>query len=61
MRKVTPLLLLCLLTSCFKVGPQFRNPPAPAQADWMEECDERVEVADLDLQTWWELFEDPIQ
>jgi NodT family efflux transporter outer membrane factor (OMF) lipoprotein len=41
----------------FKVGPNYRKPPAPVAGEWIEANDSRVEARQL--QDWWGVFNDP--
>jgi NodT family efflux transporter outer membrane factor (OMF) lipoprotein len=43
----------------FKVGPNYREPPAPVAAGWIEETDPRVRKERDDLSQWWTVFNDP--
>src|SRR5438093_3770881 len=44
----------------FKVGPNYRRPPAPVAQDWIDAADERVRTESADLSTWWTVFNDPV-
>lgn len=69
-RSVCSLLLgiaLCGCTSpmeyvhnCFKVGPNYHEPPAPVANDWVESDDPRVHRDPADLVGWWKVFNDPV-
>src|SRR5689334_8454131 len=43
----------------FKVGPNYRRPPAPVASNWIDADDVRVRSADDDLSRWWTVFNDP--
>jgi NodT family efflux transporter outer membrane factor (OMF) lipoprotein len=43
----------------FKVGPNYRRPPAPVARDWID-ADVRVRREDDDLSRWWAVFNDPV-
>jgi NodT family efflux transporter outer membrane factor (OMF) lipoprotein len=44
----------------FKVGPNYRKPPAPVAKDWIDANDKRVRTASDDLSKWWTVFNDPV-
>jgi NodT family efflux transporter outer membrane factor (OMF) lipoprotein len=44
----------------FKLGPNFHEPPVPLTQQWVDAKDPRVHVADPNLATWWDVFEDPV-
>ena len=44
----------------FKVGPNYRKPPAPLAKDWIDADDQRVRTASDDLSKWWTVFNDPV-
>ena len=62
-------LLLIVLTGCtsiseyvhngFKVGPNYRKPPAPVAEDWIDSKSQGVNVVCGDLKDWWTVFNDP--
>ena len=65
------LLLLSVLSGCtsfreyvsngFKVGPNYRRPPAPVAADWIDAEDMRIRKEESpDLARWWTVFQDPV-
>src|SRR5579862_2490858 len=43
----------------FKVGPNYRKPPAPVADDWIDSKSKGVNVATQDLRGWWRAFNDP--
>ena len=43
----------------FKVGPNYRRPPAPSSPAWIDSADRRVQ-ADEPVDPWWMQFNDPI-
>jgi NodT family efflux transporter outer membrane factor (OMF) lipoprotein len=58
--------LLCGCTSLeeyvhngFKVGPNYRKPPAAVAAQWIDAADVRVRSQSDDLSKWWTVFDDP--
>jgi NodT family efflux transporter outer membrane factor (OMF) lipoprotein len=45
----------------FKVGPEYRKPPAPVAVDWIDAADKRIRRGpDDDLSQWWKVFHDPV-
>jgi NodT family efflux transporter outer membrane factor (OMF) lipoprotein len=43
----------------FKVGPNYRRPPAPVAPAWIDAGDRRVHTESDDLAGWWTVFDDP--
>jgi NodT family efflux transporter outer membrane factor (OMF) lipoprotein len=43
----------------FKVGPNYRRPPAPAAENWIDTADARVRTENDNLLRWWTVFNDP--
>ena len=43
----------------FKVGPNYRPPPAAVAKDWIDAADVRVRKQSDDLSRWWGVFSDP--
>src|SRR5688572_13433062 len=43
----------------FKVGPNYRKPPAPVADEWIDSKSAGVNTAEPDLAAWWTLFDDP--
>jgi NodT family efflux transporter outer membrane factor (OMF) lipoprotein len=65
------LLSLALLTSgCtsltefvhngFKVGPNYKRPPAPLAPAWIDAANSRVKSVPADYSAWWTVFGDPV-
>src|SRR5260370_408102 len=64
------LMLLLPLSGCthfreyiqngFKVGPNYRRPPAPAAENWIDAADVRVRNENDGLRQWWMVFNDPV-
>jgi len=44
----------------FKVGPNYRKPPAPVARDWIDANDKRLRTGPDDLIQWWKVFHDPV-
>jgi NodT family efflux transporter outer membrane factor (OMF) lipoprotein len=43
----------------FKVGPNYKTPPAPVADTWIDAADKRVRTETDDLSKWWTVFNDP--
>src|SRR5262249_44536036 len=48
------------ISNGFKVGPNYRKPPASVEPDWIDASDKRLRRGDDDLSKWWTVFNDPI-
>jgi NodT family efflux transporter outer membrane factor (OMF) lipoprotein len=44
----------------FKVGPNYREPPAAVAKNWIDASDKRVRTESDDLSKWWTVFNDPV-
>jgi NodT family efflux transporter outer membrane factor (OMF) lipoprotein len=44
----------------FKVGPNYRKPPAPVAVNWIDAGDKRLRQGPDDLSQWWKVFNDPV-
>jgi len=44
----------------FKVGPNYKTPPAPVAHAWIDAADKRVRSESDDLSGWWTVFNDPL-
>ena len=44
----------------FKVGPNYKKPPAPVAREWIDAADVRVRQDADDLSKWWTAFKDPV-
>jgi NodT family efflux transporter outer membrane factor (OMF) lipoprotein len=44
----------------FKVGPNYRTPPAPVAQNWIDADDKRLRNDSDDLSKWWGVFKDPV-
>jgi NodT family efflux transporter outer membrane factor (OMF) lipoprotein len=44
----------------FKVGPNYRKPPAPVAPKWIDADDVRIKSDPTDGSNWWTVFNDPI-
>jgi NodT family efflux transporter outer membrane factor (OMF) lipoprotein len=45
--------------NCFKVGPNYKRPPAPVAEHWIDADDVRVRSEEADDSHWWTAFNDP--
>jgi NodT family efflux transporter outer membrane factor (OMF) lipoprotein len=43
----------------FKVGPNYKRPPAPVAQHWIDSDDVRVRSVEADDSHWWTVFNDP--
>ncbi len=43
----------------FKVGPNYKRPPAPVAPHWIDANDVRVRSEETDHSRWWTIFNDP--
>jgi NodT family efflux transporter outer membrane factor (OMF) lipoprotein len=44
----------------FKVGPNYRTPPASVEPAWIDAADRRLRSDSDDLSRWWAVFNDPV-
>ncbi|MBY0527784.1 MAG: efflux transporter outer membrane subunit [Gemmataceae bacterium] len=44
----------------FKVGPNYKRPPAPVAEQWIDATDVRVRSEPTDGSCWWTIFGDPV-
>jgi hypothetical protein len=44
----------------FEVGPNYRRPPAPLAAEWIDAGSPRVKSVPADYSAWWCVFGDPV-
>ena len=63
------ILVLCLsgcttigeyIDNGFKVGPNYKRPPAPVAEHWIDAGDVRVRSQEPDDSHWWTVFNDPV-
>lgn len=58
MTKILNLLVILLLTGCFRVGPDFETPDTPIQNAWTEQSP-LIEVdEDIEIGVWWSNYHD---
>jgi NodT family efflux transporter outer membrane factor (OMF) lipoprotein len=48
------------IDNCFKVGPNFKRPPAPVAQKWIDAADVRVRSEPENDSHWWTAFNDPV-
>jgi len=53
-------LSLTLVTSCIKVGPDFKRPHAEQQKNWSMCNSEHISCKEGNYGEWWKVFDDPI-
>src|SRR5262245_48278710 len=44
----------------FKVGPNYRRPPAPVAPDWIDADDVRLRRTEDEPAQWWTVLNDPV-
>ncbi len=52
--------LTLLLSGCIKVGPDYVQPPAPIQQQWLESKDPQIKRKPGEHREWWKMFKDPV-
>jgi len=70
LRLLSVFMMLMSLTGCtpwrdyfangFKVGPNYRRPPAPVANEWIDATDPTLDTAHVDDAAWWRVFNDPV-
>lgn len=58
MIKILSLLFLCLLTGCFRVGPDFKSPATTTQVSWTEQSPQLTMGQEIDIGPWWNNYQD---
>ena len=53
-------LLVCGLSGCAPVGPDFVKPQLPVAAEWSQQADQGLDSSPGELIEWWKVFEDPV-
>ncbi len=48
------------LSSCLKVGPDYRRPAVSVAPGWLESADQRVKTEPAEYRNWWQQFQDPV-
>ena len=54
------LIILVLLASGCAVGPDFVQPDAPSQEEWIDSGLPQMKTEPADLTAWWKIFNDPV-
>ncbi len=56
------LVIVCplFLSSCLKVGPDYRRPPVSVSPGWLEAADQRVKAEPAEYRNWWQQFQDSV-
>ena len=54
------LIFILFMTSCIRVGPNFRPPTARVSANWLEGDDPHLKSKPETDKNWWQSFNDPI-
>lgn len=60
MTKILCLLVMLLLTGCFRVGPDFKSPATNTQESWTEQSPRITLGQDVEIGPWWNNYEDDI-
>lgn len=58
MLKILNLLLIMLLTGCFRVGPDFKSPETSTQESWTEQSPRMTLGQDVEIGSWWNNYQD---
>lgn len=58
MSKALSILMMLLLTACFRVGPDFESPEATSQESWTEQSSHIAPSEETDLGPWWQNYKD---
>ncbi len=53
------LVLLFLVSTCGKVGPNYVRPKTEVEPAWQEAGDKRVDTSPAEYRAWWQAFKDP--
>ena len=59
-RKILVPLVGAILASNCTVGPDFEPPVAPLEPSWYQEAREGLAPTEIELVTWWKVFDDPV-
>lgn len=58
MSKILNLLIILLLTGCFRVGPDFKSPGTATQDSWTEESPRITLSQEIEIGPWWNNYQD---
>jgi hypothetical protein len=51
--------ILLTLIGCTALGPDFRQPEAGVEAQWLETTDSAIQTGNTGAADWWTVFNDP--
>lgn len=54
------LLATSMTVGCMTVGPDYEQPKPDVQEKWLEDSADALKRGDVELGTWWTVFQDPI-
>jgi NodT family efflux transporter outer membrane factor (OMF) lipoprotein len=54
------LVAMSFFMSCSMVGPDFVEPRAPIETEWLASGDTRLRTESADYREWWTVFDDPV-
>jgi NodT family efflux transporter outer membrane factor (OMF) lipoprotein len=54
------LFAMSIVMGCSMVGPDFVQPRAPVETEWLASGDTRLRTESADYREWWTVFEDPV-
>ena len=57
---VTAAALGVLLSACAAVGPDFEQPVADIEEQWIQPAQEGLDTSPIEQEAWWQLFHDPV-
>jgi NodT family efflux transporter outer membrane factor (OMF) lipoprotein len=52
--------MVLALGGCTMVGPDYQQPDAATEADWIDQEDPTLKRSEADLSSWWSVFDDPV-
>lgn len=58
MKKILNLLIMLILTGCFRVGPDFKSPATTTQESWTEQSPRITMGQDVEIGPWWNNYQD---
>lgn len=59
-RSAVVLIFAILVSSCSMVGPDFTQPAAKSEPQWLESGDKRIKSGAANYRNWWAVFNDPV-
>lgn len=54
------LFIVCCLSACINLGPDFTKPSVSIEKQWMEARDSRISSESPQDREWWRVFDDPV-